>query len=67
MNRDSSGVAPADDPTAAAADASAAPELTATHPAVPPEAAGEAVRAFGFDDWTAQVITDYARAYSGGL
>jgi uncharacterized protein YbjT (DUF2867 family) len=35
--------------------------------AIPPEAAGEAMRAFGLDDWTVQVITDYARAYSSGF
>ena len=35
--------------------------------AIPPEAAGEAVRAFGLDDWTVQVIVDYARAYSLGF
>ncbi len=35
--------------------------------AVPPEAAGEAVRAFGLDDWTVQIIVDYARAYSKGF
>ncbi len=35
--------------------------------AVPPEAAGEAVRAFGLDDWTVQVIVDYSRAYSNGF
>lgn len=38
-----------------------------TYVAVPPEAAGEAVRAFGFDDWTVKVIVDYSRAYSGGF
>ena len=35
--------------------------------AVPPQAAGEAVRAFGLDDWTVQVIVDYSRAYSKGF
>jgi uncharacterized protein YbjT (DUF2867 family) len=35
--------------------------------AVPPEAAGEAVRAFGVDDWTVKVIVDYSRAYSKGF
>ena len=35
--------------------------------AVPPQAAGEAVRAFGLDDWTVQVIVDYSRAYSTGF
>lgn len=35
--------------------------------AVPPESAGEAVRAFGLDDWTVKVIVDYSRAYSGGF
>ena len=35
--------------------------------AVPPEAAGEAVRAFGLDDWTVKVIVDYSRAYSKGF
>ena len=34
---------------------------------VPPEAAGEAVRAFGLDDWTVQVIIDYSRAYAKGF
>jgi uncharacterized protein YbjT (DUF2867 family) len=40
---------------------------TVTYVAVPPEAAGEAVRAFGLDDWTVQVIVDYSRAYSKGF
>jgi uncharacterized protein YbjT (DUF2867 family) len=40
---------------------------TVTYVAVPPEAAGEAVRAFGVDDWTVQVIVDYSRAYSKGF
>jgi uncharacterized protein YbjT (DUF2867 family) len=35
--------------------------------AVPPEAAGEAVRAFGLDDWTVQIIVEYSRAYSKGF
>lgn len=35
--------------------------------AVPPEAAGQAVRAFGADDWTVRVITDYSRAYANGF
>lgn len=35
--------------------------------AVPPQAAGEAVRAFGLDDWTVQVVVDYARAYTSGF
>lgn len=35
--------------------------------AVPPEAVGESLRRFGFDDWTVQVIVDYARAYSQGF
>lgn len=34
---------------------------------VPPEAAGEAVRAFGLDDWTVKLIVDYSRAYSQGF
>jgi uncharacterized protein YbjT (DUF2867 family) len=38
-----------------------------TYVAVPPEAAGEAVRAFGLDNWTVQIIVDYARAYSNGF
>jgi NAD(P)H dehydrogenase (quinone) len=38
-----------------------------TYVAVPPEAAGEAVRAFGLDDWTVKVIVDYSRAYSKGF
>ena len=40
---------------------------TVTYVAVPPEAAGEAVRAFGLDDWTVKVIADYSRAYSKGF
>jgi uncharacterized protein YbjT (DUF2867 family) len=40
---------------------------TVTYLAVPPEAAGEAVRAFGVDDWTVKVIVDYSRAYSNGF
>ncbi|MBV8741899.1 MAG: NmrA family NAD(P)-binding protein, partial [Sinobacteraceae bacterium] len=38
-----------------------------TYVAVPPEAAGEAVRAFGFDDWTVKLIVDYSRAYASGF
>ncbi len=38
-----------------------------TYVAVPPEAAGEAVRAFGLDDWTVQIIIDYSRAYAKGF
>jgi uncharacterized protein YbjT (DUF2867 family) len=38
-----------------------------TYVPVPPEAAGEAARAFGLDDWTVQIIVDYARAYSRGF
>jgi uncharacterized protein YbjT (DUF2867 family) len=38
-----------------------------TYVAVPPDAAGEAVRAFGLDDWTVQIIVDYSRAYSKGF
>jgi len=34
---------------------------------VPPEAAGEAVRALGLDDWTIRLITDYCLAFSGGF
>ena len=34
---------------------------------VPPEATGDVVRAFGMDDWTAQVVVDYSRAYSQGF
>jgi len=41
--------------------------LNVTYVAVPPEAAGEAVRAFGLDDWTVKVIVDYSRAYSKGF
>jgi NAD(P)H dehydrogenase (quinone) len=40
---------------------------TVSYVAVPPEAAGEAVRAFGADDWTVKVIVDYSRAYSQGF
>jgi NAD(P)H dehydrogenase (quinone) len=40
---------------------------TVSYVAVPPEAAGEAVRAFGLDDWTVTVIVDYSRAYSKGF
>ena len=40
---------------------------TVTYVALPPEAAGEAVRAFGVDDWTVKVIVDYSRAYSKGF
>jgi NAD(P)H dehydrogenase (quinone) len=35
--------------------------------AVPPEAVGESLRRFGRDDWTVQVVVDYARAYSRGF
>ena len=35
--------------------------------AVPPEAVGEFVRKLGRDDWAAQVVADYARAYSRGF
>jgi NAD(P)H dehydrogenase (quinone) len=35
--------------------------------AVPPEAAGEAARPFGLDDWTVQIIVDYSRAYAMGF
>ena len=34
---------------------------------VPPEAAGEALRQFGADEWYVQVIKDYSRAYSDGF
>lgn len=34
---------------------------------VSPEAAGEAVRAFGADDWTVRLIADYSRAYTDGF
>ncbi len=34
---------------------------------VPPEAAGEAVRALGLDDWTVRLITAYSRAFAGGF
>lgn len=40
---------------------------TVSYVAVSPEAAGEAVRAFGLDDWTVQLIVDYSRAYSIGF
>jgi uncharacterized protein YbjT (DUF2867 family) len=35
-----------------------------TYVAVPPEAAGEAVRGFGADEWTVGIIQDYCRAYA---
>jgi uncharacterized protein YbjT (DUF2867 family) len=35
--------------------------------AVPSEAVGEFVRKLGRDDWAAQVVADYARAYSRGF
>jgi uncharacterized protein YbjT (DUF2867 family) len=34
---------------------------------LPPEVVGENLRALGVDDWTAQLIVDYSRAYSGGF
>lgn len=37
-----------------------------TYVPVPPAAAGEAVRKFGADEWTAKVISDYCTAYSKG-
>ena len=41
-------------------------ERPVTYVPVPPEAAGEAVRAYGADEWTAGIIRDYARAYAAG-
>jgi NAD(P)H dehydrogenase (quinone) len=38
-----------------------------TYVAVPPAAAGEAMRSFGADDWTAGVVRDYCEAYSKGF
>jgi NAD(P)H dehydrogenase (quinone) len=35
--------------------------------AVPPAAAGEAMRNFGADDWTVKLITDYCTAYTAGF
>ncbi len=35
--------------------------------AVPPEAAGEAVRAYGADEWTVRLIRDYCTAYAKGF
>jgi NAD(P)H dehydrogenase (quinone) len=35
--------------------------------AVPPAAAGEALRKFGADDWTVQLMTDYFTAYGKGF
>lgn len=35
--------------------------------AIPPVAAGEALRAYGADEWTVQVMTDYMTAYSQGF
>jgi uncharacterized protein YbjT (DUF2867 family) len=34
---------------------------------LPPEAVGENLRALGVDDWTAQLIVDYSRAYARGF
>lgn len=42
-------------------------ERDVAYVAVPPEAAGEAVRAFGLDDWSVKVIVDYSRAYAKGF
>jgi NAD(P)H dehydrogenase (quinone) len=33
---------------------------------VPPEAAGDAMRRFGADDWTVGIVRDYSRAYAAG-
>jgi NAD(P)H dehydrogenase (quinone) len=38
-----------------------------TYVPLPPEAVGEAMRALGLDDWTAQLIVDYSRAYTKGF
>lgn len=38
-----------------------------TYVAVPPAAAGEAVRAQGADDWTARLVADYCAAYMKGF
>lgn len=35
--------------------------------AVPPSAAGEAIRQFGADDWNVKLLTDYSTAYSKGF
>lgn len=35
--------------------------------AIPPEAAAEAVRGFGADEWTAGIIRDYSAAYAKGF
>jgi uncharacterized protein YbjT (DUF2867 family) len=39
-------------------------EREVTFVPVPPEAAGEAMRAFGADDWTVGVVRDYSAAYA---
>jgi uncharacterized protein YbjT (DUF2867 family) len=38
-----------------------------TYVPVPPEAAAEAIRAYGADDWTVQLIRDYCAAYTKGF
>ncbi|NVB78828.1 MAG: NAD(P)H-binding protein [Kofleriaceae bacterium] len=38
-----------------------------TYVPVPPEAAGEALRGYGADDWTVRLIRDYCTAYSKGF
>jgi NAD(P)H dehydrogenase (quinone) len=35
--------------------------------ALPPESVGESLRTLGVDDWTAQLIVDYSRAYTRGF
>lgn len=42
-------------------------EREITYVPVPPEAAGEAARAFGLDDWTVRLISAYCRAFAGGF
>lgn len=38
-----------------------------TYAPVPPEAAGEAVRRYGADEWTVRLLRDYCTAYSKGF